>query len=58
MVGAKKEEKLDKRYRGHNPYHASNGMIYFAHCGYCAEVQYLSDVYDVSWQDKVKLVVK
>lgn len=55
-IRAKKEDKIDKRYRGRNPYHAPNNQIYFAHCGYCAEFQYLSDIYNVSFDTKLKLV--
>jgi len=43
FIKAKKEEKIDKRYK---PYLASNDKTYDAHCGYCAEVDYLSEIYD------------
>ena len=42
VVGAKKDEKIDKRYK---PYLAPNGKYYEAHCGYCAEVEYLTEIY-------------
>lgn len=43
IVGAKKEEKIDKRYK---PYLAPNDKYYSdAHCGYCAEVEYLEEIY-------------
>lgn len=43
VVKAKKDEKIDKRYK---PYLAPNDKCYEAHCGYCAEVQYLAEIYD------------
>jgi len=42
VVGAKKEERIDKRYK---PYLAPNDKYYEEHCGYCAEVKYLSELY-------------
>ena len=43
VVGAKPDEKIDKRYK---PYLAPNDKTYDnAHCGYCAEVEYLQDIY-------------
>lgn len=42
VVKAKPEEKIDKRYK---PYLAPNDKTYDSHCGYCAEVDYLSEVY-------------
>ena len=39
---AKKEQKIDKRYK---PYLAPNDKYYTGHCGYCAEAEYLLDVY-------------
>ena len=43
VVKAKKEERIDKRYK---PYLAPNNKYYEgAHCGYCAEVQYLTEIY-------------
>lgn len=42
MVGAKKNEKVDK---GSKPYLAPNNRYYDEHCGYCAEVKYLSEIY-------------
>lgn len=42
VVGAKKEDAIDKRYK---PYLAPNGKYYDTHCGYCAEVKYLSEIY-------------
>lgn len=42
-VGAKPNEKIDKRYK---PYLAPNDKYYeHEHCGYCAEVKYLSEIY-------------
>jgi len=43
QVGAKKDEKIDKRYK---PYLAPNDKYYSAHCGYCAEVEYLTELYE------------
>ncbi len=40
-VGAEPNEKIDKRYK---PYLAPNDKTYDAHCGYCAEVEYLSEM--------------
>ena len=42
---AKKDEKIDKRYK---PYLAPNNKYYEAHCGYCAEVQYLTEIHEKS----------
>lgn len=42
VVKAKKEERIDKRYK---PYLAPNNKYYGGHCGYCAEVQYLTEIY-------------
>lgn len=42
-VKAKKDEKIDKRYK---PYLAPNNKYYEAHCGYCAEVQYLTEIHE------------
>ena len=42
-VKAKKDEKIDKRYK---PYLAPNNKSYGAHCGYCAEVQYLTEIHE------------
>jgi hypothetical protein len=46
---AKPEEKINKRYyttlsRGRQ-YLAPNDLYYTAHCGFCAEVQYLEDIH-------------
>ena len=45
----KPEEKIDKRYfstTNHGrQYLAPNSLYYTAHCGYCAEVKYLEDIY-------------
>ena len=42
-VGAKPEERIDKRYK---PYLAPNNRYYEnTCCGYCAEVEYLSELY-------------
>jgi len=43
VVGAKKDEKIDKRFI---PYLGPNNQYYTAHCGHCAEVHYLADIYD------------
>lgn len=46
VVGAKDNERIDKRYG--NPlsgYLAPNDKYYSGHCGYCAEVAYLMDIY-------------
>ena len=42
IVDAKPNEKIDKR---HKPYLAPNNKTYEAHCGYCAEIEYLLEVY-------------
>jgi len=43
QVGAKKHDRIDKRYK---PYLAPNDKYYEdAHCGYCAEVEYLTELY-------------
>ena len=42
IVNAKPEEKIDKRYK---PYLAPNDKYYDGHCGHCAEVNYLQDIY-------------
>jgi len=42
VVGAKEDEKIDKRYK---PYLAPNDKTYSAHCGHCAEVKYLEEIY-------------
>ena len=43
VVGAKSEERIDKRYK---PYLAPNNKYYEnEHCCYCAEVKYLSEIY-------------
>lgn len=46
---AKPEEKIDKRYRAKVArgwqYLAPNNQYYVAHCGFCAEVKYLEDIY-------------
>ena len=42
IVGAKKDERIDKRYK---PYLAPDNNYYDAHCGYCAEVEYLGTIY-------------
>ena len=43
VVGAKPEEKIDKRYK---PYLAPNNKYYEGHCGYCAEAKYLLEIYN------------
>lgn len=49
-VGAKPEEKIDKRYSG---WLAPNGKAYWnAHCGYCAEVEYLLEIYSEKEETK------
>lgn len=42
VIGAKPEEKIDKRYK---PYLAPNDKYYEEHCGHCAEVKYLEELY-------------
>lgn len=42
VISAKPEEKIDKRYK---PYLAPNDKYYDTHCGYCAEVKYLEEIY-------------
>ena len=42
VVDAKPNEKIDKRYK---PYLAPNDKIYSGHCGYCAELNYLQEIY-------------
>ena len=49
IIGAKKQEKLDKRKKR---IVAPNGMLYIAHCGYCAEIRYLYDIYNVNQNTK------
>ena len=52
VVGAKPDEKIDKRYK---PYLAPNNKYYDnSHCGYCAEVEYLSEIYDKKEDEKRK----
>lgn len=49
-VGAKPDEKIDKRY---GIWLAPNDKTYdSAHCGFCAEVEYLSDIYTEENQDE------
>jgi len=43
ILNAKSDEKIDKRYK---PYLAPNDKYYKGHCGYCAEVNYLQDIYN------------
>lgn len=43
VVGAKPDEKIDKRYK---PFLAPNDKYYSGHCGHCAEVTYLTEIYD------------
>ncbi len=47
QVGAKKEEKIDKRYKSMFGWLAPNDKYYGcrACCGHCAEVEYLEDIY-------------
>ena len=46
VVGAKDNEKIDKRYGNSlGGYLAPNDKYYYGHCGYCAEVSYLMDIY-------------
>ena len=47
-VGAKPEQKINKRFK---PFLAPNNRYYEAHCGYCAEVNYLQDIYHVDEVD-------
>lgn len=43
QINAKPEEKIDKRY---SDWLAPNDKYYnHAHCAYCAEIEYLSEVY-------------
>jgi hypothetical protein len=44
VIGAKKNEKIDKRYK---PYLAPNNKYYNSHCGYCAEIEYLTELYNI-----------
>lgn len=46
-VGAKREETIDKRHGSHTNggYLAPNDKVYHDHCSYCAEVQYLQEIY-------------
>lgn len=44
-VGAKPDEKIDKRYKNDFGYLAPNDKYYKGHCGHCAEVEYLLDIY-------------
>ena len=43
-INAKPKEKIDKRYK---PYLAPNNKYYEAHCGYCAEADYLIEIYKI-----------
>lgn len=45
IVGAKPEEKIDKRIKTGDWYLAPNNKQYKGHCGYCAEVGYLGEIY-------------
>ena len=50
VLKAKKEEKIDKRYK---PYLAPNNKYYEGHCGHCAEVQYLTEIYSKADHQKI-----
>ena len=50
VLKARKEEKIDKRYK---PYLAPNNKYYEGHCGYCAEVQYLTEIYSEADHQKI-----
>lgn len=43
-VHATKNEKIDKRYKTVFGYLAPNNKYYRAHCGHCAEVEYLMSI--------------
>lgn len=43
-VNAKKIETINKRYHCSFGFLAPNNKYYNAHCGYCAEVEYLNDI--------------
>jgi len=56
VVKAKPNEKIDKRYK---PFLAPNDKYYEnAHCGYCAEVEYLGEIYggDSSYIKKRRMI--
>jgi len=44
-VGAKKDEKINKRYKSIFGWLAPDDRYYTGHCGHCAEVKYLSRIY-------------
>jgi len=49
-IGAKPNERIDKRY---STWLAPNGKIYDnAHCAYCAEVEYLAEIYNQAEADR------
>ena len=46
QLKAKYDEKIDKRYKDQMfGYLAPNDKYYKTHCGHCAEVEYLLDIY-------------
>ena len=45
-VGAKPDEKIDKRYKSFSGFLAPNDKHYGGHCGHCAEVEYLTEIYN------------
>jgi hypothetical protein len=48
---ARPSEKIDKRYK---PYLAPNNKYYDEHCGYCAEVKYLQEIYRDKFEQEVE----
>jgi len=48
QVKAKPEHKIDKRYKSVFGYLAPNDKYYNGCCGYCAEVNYLQEIYNIT----------
>jgi len=46
VLNAKRSERIDKRYNKYGEYLAPDNNYYKAHCGYCAEANYLGKVYE------------
>lgn len=46
QVNAKPDEKINKKYHGWHGWLAPNDKHYDGHCGHCAEVKYLKDIYN------------
>ncbi len=46
QVGAKKEERIDKRYKSLGGWLAPDDRIYGGHCGHYAEIKYLERIYE------------